>query len=175
MPFICRMFLGHINDLEVVNGYSDFCGILYRAVGSAAFATGWSQGLRQFHKRAFTKQKPGGQAPRLRYTSLPLLNSILLSELQQIYEIDRLDDAVVGSIFGRRHHTGREPGRVELEPANFRISSWESLHLMDGEFSGDVASDVSGIEEKMTEAKGTVRFAGERWNCLWESDALKPS
>jgi hypothetical protein len=145
--------LGHINGLEVVNGYSDFCGILHRAVGGAAFATGWSQGLRQFHKRAFTKQKPGGQAPKLRYTSLPLLNSILLSELQQIYEIDRLDDALSGVSLDSVITEAESPEDSDWNQPTSELHHWESLHLMDGELSGDVASDVSGIVEKMIEAK----------------------
>ncbi|MGB8259662.1 MAG: hypothetical protein WCE75_04900 [Terracidiphilus sp.] len=145
--------LGHINGLEVVNGYSDFCGILYRAVGSSAYATGWSQGLRQFHKRAFTKQKPGGQAPRLRYTSLPLLNSILLSELQQIHEVDRLDDALSGVSLDSVITEAESPEESNWNQQTSELHHWESLHLMDGELSGDVVSDVSTMEEKMTEAK----------------------
>lgn len=145
--------LGRINDLEVVNGYSDFCGILYRAVGSAAFATGWSQGLRQFHKRAYTKQKPGGQPPRFRYTSLPLLNSILLSELQQIYEIDRLDDVLSGVPSDTVITQAESPEESNWNQPISELHHWESLHLMDGELSGDVASDVSEIVKKIIEAK----------------------
>ena len=145
--------LGHINGLEVVNGYSDFCGILHRAVGSAAFATGWSQGLRQFHKRAFTKQKPGGQAPKLRYTSLPLLNSILLSELQQIYEVNRLDDVLSGVTLDSVITGAESPEDSDWNQPISELHHWEALHFMDGELSGNIPSDVSGLEENMTEAK----------------------
>ena len=145
--------LGHINGLEVVNGYSDFCGILHRAVGGTGFATGWSQGLRQFHKRRFTKQKPGGQAPKLRYTSLPLLNSILLSELQQIDEVGRLDDALSGVALDAVITEAESPEESDWNQPISELHHWESLHLMDGELSGNVASDVSAIENKMTEAK----------------------
>lgn len=145
--------LGHINGLEVVNGYSDFCGILYRAVGSSAFATGWSQGLRQFHKRAFTKQKPGGQLPRLRYTSLPLLNSILLSELQQIYEVDRLEDVLSGVSLDNLITDAESPEESDWNQPASELHHWESLHLMDGYLSGEVPADVSDIEEKIIEAK----------------------
>jgi hypothetical protein len=145
--------LGHINDLEVVNGYLDFCGILYRAVGSAAFATGWSQGLRQFHKRSFTKQKPGGQLPRLRYTSLPLLNSILRSELQQIYEVDRLGDVLSGVPLDTVIAEAESPENSDWNQTVSELHHWECLHLMDGDLSGDVAADVSDMEEKIIEAK----------------------
>jgi len=145
--------LGHINGLEVVNGYSDFCGIFHRAVGSSAFATGWSQGLRQFHKRAFTKQKPGGQPPKLRYTSLPLLNSILLSELQQICEVERLDDALSGVTLDAVITAAESPEDSDWNQPTSELHHWECLHRLEGELSGDVAADVSGIEEKMTEAK----------------------
>ena len=146
--------LGHINALEVVNGYSDFCGILNRAVGSTAFATGWAQGLRQFHKGSFTKQKPGGALPLLRYTTLPLLNSILLSELQQIYEIGRLNDALSGVSLDAVITEAASPENSDWNQPTSELHHWESLHLIDGELSGEVSSDVSDIEEKMIEAKG---------------------
>jgi hypothetical protein len=144
--------LGHINGLEVVNGYSDFCGLFHRAVGSAAFATGWSQGLRQFHKRSFTKQKSGGQQPRLRYTSLPLLNSILLSELQQIYEIGRLGDALSGVSLDTVITMAESPEDDWNQPIS-ELQHWECLHLMDGDVSGDVQANVSGMKEKIIDAK----------------------
>jgi hypothetical protein len=145
--------LGHINGLEVVNGYSDFCGILYRAAGSAAFATGWSQGLRQFHKRSFTKQKPGGQLPRLRYTTLPLLNSILLSELQQIYELDRLDEVLSGVSLDTVITQAESPEDSDWNQPRSELHHWECLHLMDGDLGGDVGANVDDMEEKITEAK----------------------
>jgi hypothetical protein len=145
--------LGHINGLEVVNGYSDFCGILYRTVGSSAFATGWSQGLRQFHKRSFTKQKPGGQLPRLRYTSLPLLNSILLSELQQIYDVDRLGDVLSGVPLDTVITDAEGPEDSNWNQPTSELHHWECLHLMDGELSGEVSADVGGMVEKIVEAK----------------------
>src|SRR5262249_275534 len=60
--------LGHVNSLRVVLGYCDFLGIPLRAVGASAFATGWSQGLRQFVRKNFLLRPPGGQPARDRYS-----------------------------------------------------------------------------------------------------------
>ena len=51
--------LGRLNGLRVLCGYTDFVGILLRAAGAEAFATGWDQTPRQFHRSNFLKRKPG--------------------------------------------------------------------------------------------------------------------
>lgn len=56
--------LGEVNALRVVLGYTDFIGIPLRAVGASAFASGWSQGLRQFARKNFLLRRPGGQPAR---------------------------------------------------------------------------------------------------------------
>jgi hypothetical protein len=65
-------------------------------MGSTSFATGWYQGLRQFNKKSFIKSKPGGSVPRVRYSSGPLLNSVFLSELDQIRDAGFLDQVLSG-------------------------------------------------------------------------------
>jgi hypothetical protein len=145
--------LGHINGIEVVNGYSDLCGLLHRAVGSKAFASGWSQGLRQFHRRSFTKQPPGGQPPRLRYTSLPLLNSILLSELQQIHELGRLDDVLSGVSLDNVISEALSPEESDWSARTSEIHHWECLHSVDEAFSGTVSSDLDTMGGRVDSAK----------------------
>ena len=83
--------LSEINGFDVICGYSDFVGVLLSAVGAQAFATGWSQSLRRFHRSSFVRRPSGGRAPRLRYSSAPLFNSILLSELELIADVGELD------------------------------------------------------------------------------------
>jgi hypothetical protein len=137
--------LSQINDFEVIVGYSDFCGLLLRAAGAAAFATGWNQSLRQFCRRSFIRQRPGGQPPRPRYSSAPLLNSILLSELDQTFDAGYLDvvlsqvplDTVITSAV-----------RPEASGWNRRTSElhhWQTLHKLDGQLVMNPADDLEQI------------------------------
>lgn len=144
--------LGNINDLDVVNGFADFCGLLYRAVGSRTFATGWSQGLRQFHKRSFTKQKPGGQPPLLRYTSGPLLNSILLSELQQVFENGDLEDVLSDVPYDTVITDASSPEDSEWSGRTSELHHWQTLVKFDQSLGANVKKNLTQIEERIAEA-----------------------
>jgi hypothetical protein len=145
--------LGEINGLEITNGFSDFCGLLYRAVGSSTFATGWSQGLRQFHRRSFTKQKPGGQPPLLRYTSGPLLNSILLSELQQVFENGELDDVLSGVPYDAVITEASSPDNSDWNGRTSELHHWQTLAGFDGLIGQDVKKNITIFENKINEAE----------------------
>ncbi len=154
------------NDIEVICGYTDFLGILLRAVGAKAFATGWYNNLRQFHKSAFTMRDQGGQLPRPRYSSSKLFNSILLSELHLAFEADLLStvlsevstDAVISA-------APAGPSSIASEWA-MPVSCqhhWETLAQLDNQITGDVAVDLDRILDQLDKAKGiylSLRRAG---------------
>jgi hypothetical protein len=145
--------LGNINGLEIVDGFSDFCGLLYRAVGSKAFATGWSQGLRQFHKRSFTKQKPGGQLPLLRYTSGPLLNSILLGELQQIFENGEMENVLSDVPYDSVINEANSPEESDWTARISELHHWQTLGAIDGTFGTDTNENLQEIETRIEKAQ----------------------
>jgi len=89
--------LAHLNEYQVVVGYSDWIGFLLHAAGASATATGWHQSLRQFSMARF-EPAGGGRRPRKRYSSTPLLsNPLIVPELEDIYGADRLSDVLSGS------------------------------------------------------------------------------
>jgi hypothetical protein len=145
--------LGGINGLEIYNGFTDFCGLLLRSVGSTAFASGWSQGMRQFHRRSFTKQKAGGQHPRLRYTSTPLLNSILLSELQQIYESGNLQEVLSGVPFDEVITGAESPESSDWNARSSELHHWESLKTIEEQLSEDVSENLSILDKRIATAQ----------------------
>jgi hypothetical protein len=134
--------LAKVNGFEVINGYSDFCGPLLRAVGAGAFATGWSQGLRQFHKRSFIRRKPGGQPPRLRYSSVPLLNSIMLGELQQAFDVGEMDAVLSNVSYDGVITSAASPESSDWNQRISELHHWEALQSMDQALVGDVKSDL---------------------------------
>jgi len=145
--------LGNINGFEVINGFSDFCGLLHRCVGSTAFATGWNHGLRQFHRRSFTKQKPGGQPARPRYTSAALLSSILLSELQQIFENGKLEEVLSGVPLDAIITEAASPEESDWNARWSELHHWESLHNLEDSLGNNVADNILYLEEKIVAAQ----------------------
>lgn len=145
--------LGNVNGLEVINGYSDFCGLLFRSVGGTAFATGWSQSLRQFHRRSFTKHKSGGQQPRPRYTSVPLLNSILLGDLQQIFENGRLEDVLSEVPLDSVIVDASSPEESDWSTRISELHHWESLKKFEEALGGDVVGNLKALKKRITLAQ----------------------
>jgi hypothetical protein len=146
--------LGQINGLRVVCGYTDFVGILLRAVGADAFATGWNQSLRQFHRSNFIKRRPGGQPARERYSASPLFNSILLSELQDIYDVGYLRDVLSGVPLDSQITGAPEPLAAGWTTPLSQQHHWQTLHALDEALSGRVRPDLRATIQKLREADG---------------------
>jgi hypothetical protein len=144
--------LGSVNGFEVVNGYSDFCGPMLRAVASTAFATGWSQSLRQFHKRSFIRRKPGGQPPRLRYSSVPLLNSIMLGELQQAFEVDAMDLVLSNVPSDTVITSATSPDASTWNQRISELHHWEALQSIDVAMVGDASVDMGQMRNRLENA-----------------------
>jgi len=125
--------LTQANEFEVVFGYTDLVGLVLQAAGASAQATGWFNSLRQFSFRPF-EQTSGGRVPRPRYTSRPLLNSILLNpELAQAHRIGKIDTVLSGT---------SSDGTLRANPTSSawdrKIASlhhWEILRLASAEIS----------------------------------------
>ena len=79
--------LSELNEYRVICGYSDFIGLALVAVGGQSMATGWYHTLRQFTMRRW-QISTGGSPANPRYSSGPLINSVLVSP-----EMDALFDA----------------------------------------------------------------------------------
>lgn len=150
--------LGQINGLRVVCGYTDFVGILLRAVGADVFATGWSQSLRQFHRSNFIKRPPGGQPARERYSSIPLFNSILLSQLQEVYEFGHLRDVLSGVALDSEVTRAPDPVSAGWTNPLSQQHHWQTLHELDGGLSGRVRPDLRQTVQQLREADGLYRL-----------------
>ncbi len=135
--------LSTLNGLEVVSGYSDFYGVALRAVGARAIASGWSQGLRQFNRRNFIRRPPGGQPPRMRYSSAPLLNSIFLSELEQVFDAGALHAALSGVPLDQVITTASSPEASDWNPRTSELHHWQTLKSLDNTLTGDPAADLT--------------------------------
>lgn len=149
--------LSTLNGLEVVNGYSDFYGIALRAAGAQVIGSGWSQGLRQFNRRNFIRRPPGGQPPRLRYSSAPLLNSIFLGELEQIFDVGALDVALSGVPLDEVITSARSPEASDWNARTSELHHWQTLKSLDNALTGDPAADLTAWTQRIQNATALYR------------------
>jgi hypothetical protein len=145
--------LANRNEFEVVCGYSDFSGFNLRAAGAQAIAGGWYQSLRQCHQRMFLKQKPGGQPARLRYSSGPLLNSIMLSELESIY-LEGLMDKVLSDVPLDEVITSADsPEASSWSLTTSEQHHWQTLQAIESTFDENVRKNLVSLLAKVRKAK----------------------
>lgn len=114
-----------INRFEVHCGYSDLIGLPLHAAGATSTACGWAGTLRRFHWNRYRHTK-GGRQPRPRYLSTPVLESILVSELDQIYEVD-----VINQFLSSTHYDSdfmsRPPFSVPWSKETAALHHWAAL------------------------------------------------
>lgn len=145
--------LGGVNNFEIVAGYTDFCGLLLRSAGVSAFCSGWAQSARRFHRSSFIEQKAGGgRPPRLRYASGPLLNSVLLSELEQIAEIGQLDNVLSGVPLDSIITDAMSPESSSWNQRLSELHHWQTLAKLDAKLTGDASKDAKSLATKLSEA-----------------------
>ncbi|KAA0576060.1 hypothetical protein [Azospirillum sp. Sh1] len=93
--------LGDLNGYQVYHGYSDYISLPLHAAGSTGTACGWQFGLRRFTWGRY-EQSTGGRQPRPRYSSLGLLNSIMINpDLEQIARVGLLPQVLTGTNYDR--------------------------------------------------------------------------
>jgi hypothetical protein len=146
--------LGEVNSLRVVCGYTDFVGITLRAAGAAAFATGWHQSLRQFHRKNFVERPPGGQPARERYSSGPLFNSVFISELEDIHDVGRLTDVLSRVDLDQVITSAPSPLRAAWNQAVSQQHHWQTLHGLDAQLVGGAREAMRHTLRRVREAQG---------------------
>lgn len=148
--------LGNRNRYEVVCGYSDFIGLPCMAAGATAFGNGWYQSLRQFHVKAFLKQKPGGSRPVLRYSSGPLLNSIRLSELESVFDAGHLEKVISDVALDDIIKNAASPEASDWNMAVSERHHWQTLANIASKLTGRVKPDISELLQQVRQAQGLL-------------------
>jgi hypothetical protein len=168
--------LGEVNGLEVVCGYADFVGIALRAAGADAFACGWSHLLRHFHRKNFLQRKPGGQTPRPRYSSGPLLNSVFVeTELEEIFEVDHLQDVLSGVPLDALITRASSPANADWSLSRSQHHHWQTLHKLDEQLTGQYRTDIRETRRRIRDAHalyGLLEQAGVRFERSTSKDHL---
>lgn len=155
MAFIYSLSI--INDMKVTVGYSDLLGLIYLSVGAHQIATGWSQSLRRFTTERVAPLQTGGRRPRQRYTSAPLLNSILLSELDSIWS-SSLNRSYRQFLSGTTYDSfvSSDPINATWDDSTSTLHHWSSLENTAKRLF-DHCSDVSERLDSLMDAISTAR------------------
>lgn len=144
--------LSEVNMYSVVVGYSDLVGIPLLCVGVDAIASGWFNGLNRFSLKKF-QPSSGGRSPNPRYTSLKLMNKILLiPELQTISDQGYLDQVLVGTSYDGLLE--RNPSSDAWNRSTECFHNWEVLFNICQEISSknSIAEKLDYLVELLEEA-----------------------
>ncbi|MHB8927618.1 MAG: hypothetical protein ACYC9Q_08160 [Bacillota bacterium] len=150
--------LGKVNEVEVVCGYTDLAGILLRAVGARAIASGWFNSLRQFSLNRFLPAT-GGKQPRPRYTSAQLLNSILVvPELAAIHTLGMLPSVLSGTSRDSVM-SGSNPANASWTPSTSCLHHWEVLSSQTRRFASQesISANLDLLRNTINQAIGLYR------------------
>lgn len=119
--------LSELNDFKVVFGYSSFVGLLLHAVGASFTACGWFGTSKRFSVARF-RPSTGGRPARPRYSSIPLLNSILVSpELSTSRDVGKLDEVLTGTSFDGGFRTNFSEAEAAWSMETSVLHHWEAL------------------------------------------------
>lgn len=144
-----------INEYEVYCGYSDWIAIPLAAAGATGCACGWFQSLRMFSLGRF-QPAGGGRQPKARYSSGPLLNSVLFDDLDQVFRLGMIE-SVLSKTRRDRELRNRPPNEVELVwgASESALHHWEVLSNLINELAPLTVQDALGrLDEYLDTAEG---------------------
>ena len=132
--------LAEINQYRIYVGYTDMATSLMHAVGVTATASGWYGTLRQFTFRRFLPSTPARRA-RTRYSSLPLYNSILMTELDSIFSGGMIANVLSGTVSDNRFSGNTNPLNVVWPDDESWLHHWIVLDTISRSAVGNSVSD----------------------------------
>lgn len=127
--------LSAVNEFRVICGYTDLVGTILHAVGAEATASGWHNSLRQFSLARFEPARRGGAA-RPRYTSEPLMNSlVVIPELEAIFQNGYGAQVLSGTAYDAVMSRGPANAVSGWTTAVSCLHHWEVLNSMAKQFT----------------------------------------
>ncbi len=146
--------LATANDYEVIAGYADWIGLLLHSVGVKHCTTGWGLGLRQLQWSRF-EQGGFGRQPKERYSSIPLLNSVFLEELEACWRVKKIANVLSGTSQDKPF-TMTNPLNVPWPQELSTLQHWEALSLVSRAITTRAQSNrMAYMRSRIDEARAT--------------------
>lgn len=153
LMYFCYV-LADINEYTVIVGYSDWHSFLLKSVGVDFTACGWYQNLRQFSLSRFQASR-GGRRPSKRYSSAPLLSSLLINpEMQDVYLAGLLTNVLSGAQYDNILENNPATGEQDWSDEIACLAHWFSLSSL----TNNIAS-ASNTPERIDTALQTIQNA----------------
>jgi hypothetical protein len=151
--------LREINEYDVVMGYTDVLGVLLMPFNITGIATGWHNSSKKFTVKQKILPSTGGRLPRERYTSVKLLNSIYLSEIDSIAEQFGTNSKEFNTILSGTSHdhllklSGVPSGNWNRSLSH--LQHWEAINTLNTELNkfNDISKKLDLLEEKIDYAQ----------------------
>ena len=156
MVYIMRV----VNQFDVYCGYSDLIGLPLHAAGATATACGWSGTLRRFTFQRF-RTRTGGHHPRPRYLSTPALESILISELDQISDEGIIDLFISGTSYDTGFRIKSPPNSVPWASREAALHHWAALADRINEIESMTVNDALTALSDWIDTAATIRKEAE--------------
>lgn len=162
MVYIMRV----VNRFDVYCGYSDLLGIPLHTAGATATACGWSGTLRRF---TFNRFRPStrGRRPRPRYLSTPALESILISELDQIFEAGIIEQFISGTDYDNAFRT-KPPYSIPWADREAALHHWAALANRISEIELKSVDDALATVSDWIDTAEAIRNDAERLGVQFE-------
>lgn len=148
-----------VNGFDVYCGYSDLIGLPMHAAGATASACGWYGTLRRFTFNRFRSSK-GGRRARPRILSTPALESILISELDQIFEAGLVEDFLSGTRYDGEFRTNSSYS-VAWPDERAALHHWDALSASISELEPLTVDDALTRLEDWIETAEAIRSEAE--------------
>jgi hypothetical protein len=158
--------LSEINEFRVIMGYSDLIGLLYLTVGAQGIGTGWFNSSRKFTIQQRVLPSSGGRMPRERYTSVPLLNSIFVSELDSINrqiksQGGKIEDFLSNTYYDDIILTGANPSEGWVRGIS-HVQHWAAIKKATTDIFGtsllDISNRLDAMEDKIQQASSLYKI-----------------
>lgn len=162
MAYILRV----VNRFDVYCGYSDLLGLPLHAAGATATACGWSGTLRRFTFNRF-RPSTGGRPPRPRYLSTPVLESMLISELDQVFEAGLIDQFISGTDYDTDFRT-EPPYSVPWAGREAALHHWAALTSKINEIESMAVEDALRTVSDWINTAETIRSDAEMLGVQFE-------
>ena len=135
-----------LNNMRVVNGFSDILTPWLGAAGGYAGSTGWWSNLQVFSMARYIRGPGGGQLPLVRYLSMKLLNRITVNEREAFVEFV---PGIMNGLSTDSLYAGHHPNRTDEA-----IQSWQAISALNSAVvSANVREGLQRLRNRTTEAR----------------------
>jgi len=135
-----------LNNIRVVNGFSDILTPWLGAAGGYAGSTGWWSNLQVFSMARYIRGPRGGQPPLVRYLSMKLLNRITVNEREAFVEFV---PGIMNGLSTDSLYAGPQPSRTDEAK-----QSWQAISALNrAVVSANVREGLQRLRNRTTEAR----------------------